>query len=201
MPKVRSHHGMAVIRGTVYVMGGHCGGSLTSIEEYSRESGRWSHTGDLQTATDECGVTALGETILVVGGDTDEAERLIQTFNVETRTSAVLDVRLPRPMRHVRAASLGNTAFFVGSEGDLVQISEVEGSLQMTSYVQLAGFGRKTWFGLSVEDGCVRVMGGDESQSVVCWNLQGEKVEPCDVGELPEEMDVCAAFLAEVPCD
>ena len=182
-------HGMAVVRDRVYAVAGLNYRSLSSVEEFKQTTGQWIHAGDLEVPTSGCGVTAIGDTILVAGGDTDQSQSLIQTFNVQTRTAAVLDVSLPRPMRHVRAARLGNTAFFVGREGDMVQVTEVDGKFQMTSHVQLQGFRYRIRFGLQVTDFCVRVVGGGSS-SVDCWNHQGQRMENAEEWSLPEKMRV-----------
>ena len=131
-------------------------------------------------------MTAVGDTILVAGGNTDQSQSLIQTFNVQTKTAAVLDVSLPRPMRRVLAASLGNTAFFVGSAGDMVQVTEVDGKFQITSYVQLQELGERFWFGLHVTDRCVRLIGGLRC-SVHSWNYQGQRIKNEEVCRLPEK--------------
>ena len=74
MAEARSVHGVAVLDGKLYAVGGYDGGRLSSVERYDPGTDAWEAVAPLTLARFGAGVAALEGKLYAVGGRGEEDE-------------------------------------------------------------------------------------------------------------------------------
>ncbi|XP_066297948.1 kelch-like protein 24 [Branchiostoma lanceolatum] len=115
----RYDHGMAVVQGQVYVVGGDpCyqeGRSLPDVEVFSKRTNSWNEVAPLPQGACEFGITTCGEKIYVFGGtvghneDTADVQCYDPTQNVWASAKP-----LPKSMIEIRACTVNSKIYLVG---------------------------------------------------------------------------------------
>ncbi|XP_078582552.1 kelch-like protein 24 [Branchiostoma floridae x Branchiostoma japonicum] len=124
LKKGRQKHGMAVLDGKVYVIGGenYDGDLLPDVEVYSEETNSWKKVEPLMFAASCFGIATLCEKLYVFGGrctvqrfKTDEVQCYDSTQNTWNSATA-----LPYALSRVRACTINSKIYLVGGDLDCV---------------------------------------------------------------------------------
>ena len=119
LPQAQSDVAVAEIDGTAYIVGGFDGTDWFNTILAWRPGTHVRVAGRLPTGLRYSAVSAVDGRLLVIGGSTPTgASDAIYSF--DPATGQVREIgRLPHPVTHGAAATLGSTAYFVGGRGEL----------------------------------------------------------------------------------
>ena len=109
MARARAGHGVAVLNGKLYAVGGYDGGdlssgtTLSSVERYDPAANAWEEIAPMPTARQNPGVGVLDGKLYVVGGVGDRSELLNTVVQFDPAKNAWEDVA---PIATARVAPL-----------------------------------------------------------------------------------------------
>ena len=95
----RKQHGVAVLGGKLYAVGGHmdAGGDLASVEVYFPATNTWSTVPPMGSVRKQHGVAAIGGKLYAVGGDAVEGFTSTEAFDpLKNRWEPVAPMGTPR---------------------------------------------------------------------------------------------------------
>jgi hypothetical protein len=108
-----------------YVMGGLCGGALSSMERYDASSGHWSAAAAMSSARSHCGACVVAGEIYVIGGQgADDRLSSIEIYSPLSNTwSAVAHMPYARKLH--AAVAVGSVMYVLGGHDDQGSIDSV----------------------------------------------------------------------------
>ncbi|MEA2441351.1 MAG: hypothetical protein QOH76_2775 [Thermoleophilaceae bacterium] len=117
LPEPASDVAAAAVGGSYYVVGGYTGTQpLDTIVEW-HPGGKARVVGHMPVALRYAAVAAAGGKVLIAGGSVDTtASRSVYVFDPAAATVRRI-ARLPRPLTHASAATLGDTVYVIGGRG------------------------------------------------------------------------------------
>ncbi|XP_035683885.1 kelch-like protein 24 [Branchiostoma floridae] len=119
----RRNHGMAVLNGKVYVVGGDDNlGSLFDVEAYSEKTNKWTKVAPLMFAVSHFGIATCGKKLYVFGGYWPGLYGRIDEAQCYDSTQKKWDsaATLPYAVSHVKACTINSKIYLVGGELDCV---------------------------------------------------------------------------------
>jgi hypothetical protein len=141
LPHAQSDVAVAQADGTAYVVGGYDGTSWMNTILAYRPGGPVRVVGHLPVGLRYSAVTAEDGKLIIIGGSTPtSASDAIYRFDPATGSVQRIG-RLPQPITHGAAATLGSTVYMVGGRGDLdnQQTATVWAINPQTGAVHVAG--------------------------------------------------------------
>jgi Kelch motif len=118
LPRASSDVAVTSLAGTAYIVGGYDGTNWLNTILAWRPGAAPRIAGHLPVGLRYAGVAAVGNKILIVGGSTPvAASRDILRFDPSTGRVTRIG-RLPQPLTHLSAATLGDVVFVVGGRGN-----------------------------------------------------------------------------------
>lgn len=141
LPRAQSDVAVAQLGGIAYVVGGYDGTSWLNTILAWHPGGAARVVGRLPVGLRYCAVAAVGGRLLIIGGSTpSEASSSIYSFDPATGSVRRIG-RLPRPITHGNAATLGSSVYLVGGRGNLLdaQTTDVWAIDPQTGAVRAAG--------------------------------------------------------------
>ncbi|KAI8487135.1 PREDICTED: kelch-like protein 24 [Branchiostoma belcheri] len=122
LKKGRADHGITVLNGKVYVVGGENRSWLSSVEVYNEKTNKWAKVAPLKQAVSSFGIATCCGEIYVFGGRTGFG--FSRTGNVQfynpTRKEWAFAQPLPKPLTHVRACTVNSKIYLAGGQLDSV---------------------------------------------------------------------------------
>ncbi|XP_019625087.1 PREDICTED: kelch-like protein 24 [Branchiostoma belcheri] len=123
LKKGRFWHGMAVVEGRVYIVGGHSRGDnvenrmLRDVEVYNERTNRWNKAAPLLQAVSNFGLTACQGRLYVFGGVVDPVTRnetdAVQCYD-PLQKKWMFKMRMPTAMGNIKACTVDIDIFLVG---------------------------------------------------------------------------------------
>jgi N-acetylneuraminic acid mutarotase len=129
LPHAESDVAVAQIGGTAFIVGGYDGTSWLNTILAWRPGSAVRAAGRLPVGLRYSAVTAVGGRLLIIGGSTPTAAS-DAIYSFDPATGGVRQIgKLPHPVTHGGAATLGSTVYLVGGRGNLLnsQTSSVLG--------------------------------------------------------------------------
>ena len=129
LPHAESDVAVAQIGGTAYIVGGYDGTSWFNTILAWRPGGPVHVAGHIPVGLRYSAVTAVDGRLLIIGGSTPTAAS-DAIYSFDPATGSVRQIgKLPHPVTHGGAATLGSSVYLVGGRGDLLnsQTSSVLG--------------------------------------------------------------------------
>ncbi|XP_078595795.1 kelch-like protein 24 [Branchiostoma floridae x Branchiostoma japonicum] len=127
----RFNHGMAVVQGQVYVVGGSSPvgypdviGRLSEVEVYNMKTNRWRKAAPLQVAVSSFGITTCGGKIYVFGGEPylyegddfmNNKTNAVQIYD-PSQNEWSFDIVLPVNLSCIKACTVDSKIYIVGGE-------------------------------------------------------------------------------------
>jgi N-acetylneuraminic acid mutarotase len=157
LPQSQSDVAVAALGPTAYIVGGYNGVDWLNTILAWRPGSPVRVVGHLPVGLRYSAVAAADGRLLVIGGSTPtRASRAIYSFDPATGAARRIG-RLPRPLTHASAATLGSTVYVIGGRGDLdnAQTASIWAIDPRTGQVHAAGRLRAP-----LSDSGVRTVGG-----------------------------------------
>ncbi len=120
LPRAQSDVAVAQLDGTAYVVGGYDGANWLNTILAWRPGSAVHVAGHLPVGLRYSAVAAADGRLLIIGGSTpSQASDSVYSFDPATGLVRTIG-RLPRPITHGSAATLGSSVYLVGGRGDLL---------------------------------------------------------------------------------
>ncbi|XP_035675790.1 kelch-like protein 24 [Branchiostoma floridae] len=119
LKKGRKNHGMTVLNGEVYVVGGENRELLHDVEVYREKTNKWTKLAPLIQAVSRFGIAACCEKVYILGGESyEEYDRSRATNSVQcydsTQKMWKFATPLPNALADIRACSVNSRIYLVG---------------------------------------------------------------------------------------
>ena len=156
MPTARDHFHAAVVNGKFYAIGGRnvqINATTTVNQVFDFAAGKWtSGLAPLPTARGGFGAAALGDEVLIVGGEGNgQTYRTVEAYNIVTNTWRKL-ADMPTARHGIQAAVCNGGVYIAaggltqggGSPTDVHEVFFLNGAKPCTSSATPVGFGKST---------------------------------------------------------
>ncbi|XP_033755648.1 kelch-like protein 24 [Pecten maximus] len=123
----RCGHVMVAVTDSIFVIGGRDGRApaITSIEEFSLQTEKWTNAGDLVLGVRSTSASVIGEKVFVFGGitESDKDSNSVQCFDSRMRTCTIIG-DLPFTCRLTRTVSLDTNVYVLAPDGRVLQFKD-----------------------------------------------------------------------------
>ncbi len=163
MPTGRYNPGVAVIGGTVYVVGGSTAGliPLNELEAYNSATRTWTVRAAMPTARAYLGAVAVNGILYAIGGDGGGYMNTVEAYDPVTDSWAT-KAPLPEAKKGMGVAAMGTTIFVFGGEAGYLAVNSAQAYDTLTdTWSAIAGMPDTRSYGAAVAmNGLILTMAG-----------------------------------------